>query len=165
MHTLCVCVCVCVHRGSAQTLPSLSFCSSGFPLAKSTHNALLSCQRIQAPWNNFLSHCPFIWSLILSLLAQKISLVFLSTSFYSQTVFWDFSIGIKLVVFFWRERGHRSFVFGPLCIFYTIYSTTLNVKYSEKAGSKREYIQNLYQLLRINHHKTFITQPSYAGSL
>lgn len=46
--------------GTAQTLPSLSFCSSGFPQAKSTHNALLSCQRIQAPWNHFLS-LPFLF--------------------------------------------------------------------------------------------------------
>lgn len=71
MHTVHECMCVCAHCGTAQTLPSLSFCSSGFPQAKSTHNALLSCQRIQAPWKNVLFLCPFISSLILSLHFQK----------------------------------------------------------------------------------------------
>lgn len=67
MHTVHECMCVCTRCGTTQTLPSLSFCSSGFPQAKSTHNALLLCQRIQGPWKNVLSLCPFISSLILSL--------------------------------------------------------------------------------------------------
>lgn len=72
MHTAYMCA-VALHR-----LSHLSFCSSGFPQAKSTHNALLLCRCIQALWNHFLSLTFYFFSYSI---IQKIFLFLLQFCF------------------------------------------------------------------------------------